>query len=58
VKRLGKRLMPNALRKSLDWTVIEFESLIEILIDAGITVSTQDSQKIMRAVRETHRLVN
>ena len=58
VKRLGKRLMPNALRKSLDWTVIEFESLIEILIHSGITVSTQDSQKIMRAVRETHRLVN
>lgn len=58
VKRLGKRLMPNALRKSLDWTVIEFDKLVEGLIRAGITVNTQDSQKIMRAVRETHRPVN
>lgn len=55
VKRIGKRIMPRSLRESLDWTVVDYDSLVEKLIRLGISVSRQDSGRIVRLVTAFHQ---
>ena len=54
LKRLGKRFMPNAFRRSFDWTVIDLDSLVFSLTESGIRISSRDVKKITDAIRATH----
>lgn len=55
VKRIGKRVMPRSLRKTLDWTVVDYDTLVEKLVRLGISVSAQDSGRIVRLVTAFHQ---
>lgn len=54
IKRLGKRIMPRALRRQLDWNVQEISQVATQLRSGGIDVNDQDLEQISLLVRATH----
>jgi len=54
MKRLGKRIMPRALGRQLDWNVREISQLVTQLRSGGIDVNDQDLEQISLLVRATH----
>lgn len=54
VKKLGKRIMPRALGRQLDWTVQEIVQLSGQMRSEGIHVSESDMEQITKLVRATH----
>ena len=54
IKRLGKRIMPRALGRQLDWNVREISQLATQLRSRGIDVNDQDLEQILLLVRAMH----
>lgn len=55
IRKVGKRLMPDSFRKTFDWTVVDFDAVVQELQSKGVSVSSQDSQRMMNLVHASHR---
>ena len=58
VRQIGKKILPKKLKRSLDWTLVDFDQVVTDLASAGIKVDFADAQRFVRHVRWTHLKVS